>query len=290
MPSRRDLFRTTAASLAAWSLPGSLGAEAVKNQTRNFYFVSMDTRQSFPVADPAAWVLENQKGPILERAALGLASLTPADAHRIVRLVVRRCRLNLVEVRDDRVRVDYWSQNLADLRPFFKTQKLARPEVVVELWERKRETVTQKTGDEYLYGDAINPRICLETLQTKWANRFKVEPDDEQPAPWTHSGYGWPGVESQRIPWKVMKSAWRRTERLPCPNCDGPAILANFGLLQTGFMSKSPRFTQACPPCRRWFQKNPEGYTCSWIKANLDPDVHPEYWVFWGKRRPWTAP
>ena len=44
-----------------------------------------------------------------------------AQTSDIIRLVVRRCRLNLLELRPNQVVVHYWSRHgQADLRPFFK--------------------------------------------------------------------------------------------------------------------------------------------------------------------------
>jgi hypothetical protein len=59
--------------------------------------------ESWPVDDAVAWCLENAQQPILERASAGLLQLTPADGQGIIRLVVRRCRLNLLELRPSRV-------------------------------------------------------------------------------------------------------------------------------------------------------------------------------------------
>jgi hypothetical protein len=67
-----------------------------------------------------AWSLENALQPTLERASEGLRTLTPADGERVIRLVVRRCLLNLIEIHPGRVDVHHWCcQGLADLRRFF---------------------------------------------------------------------------------------------------------------------------------------------------------------------------
>ena len=89
------------------------------------------------MAEPVAWCLEHAQEPILERATVGLSKLTPADDQRIVRLVVRRCRLNLIELHPGQVVVHHWGQQgRADLRPFFKQHGLARKGVQVALIER----------------------------------------------------------------------------------------------------------------------------------------------------------
>jgi hypothetical protein len=97
-------------------LPQSLFASA---PDPNFHFLHTDTLNSWPVTDPVQWPLEHAHEPILARAAEGLSKLTQNDADRIVRLVLRRCSLNLVDVEPGRVVVHYWGPNRADLRPFF---------------------------------------------------------------------------------------------------------------------------------------------------------------------------
>jgi hypothetical protein len=79
------------------------------------------------VADPVAWSLENAGQPILGRARERLVTLDAADPERVIRLVVRRCRLNLIELDPGRVVVHHWGQQgQADWHPFFKHQGLAR--------------------------------------------------------------------------------------------------------------------------------------------------------------------
>ncbi len=43
--------------------------------------------------------LDHKHDPVLERAFDGLCSLSVNDEDRIIRLVVRRCGLNLIEVK-----------------------------------------------------------------------------------------------------------------------------------------------------------------------------------------------
>jgi hypothetical protein len=121
--------------------------------------------------------------PILERANEGLKNLTSNDADRIIRLVVRRCSLNLLELQSGRVVVHHWGSNLADLKPFFKTHGLARPEIMVLLRDRKKEVVTTKSGDEFLYGVPLASDFDLDLFQSKWAGRFEQDADDWQAAP-----------------------------------------------------------------------------------------------------------
>ena len=107
----------------------------------------------WPVDDPVTWALENANQPILERARERLVQLSPADGERIIRLVVRRTSLILVEVNGERVVVNYWGQDtrIDSLRPFFTNQGLVRNEIEVVLIERKREISTIRPGDQFIY-------------------------------------------------------------------------------------------------------------------------------------------
>ena len=239
MPIRRDILKSVAATLTAWLLPHRLFATP---HAHRFHFIKIDPNHSWPVADPVLWALENRDQPILERAAEGLAKLTEDDGVRVLRLVVRRCGLNLLEIHPGMVVVHHWGQQQADLRPFFKQHGLARPEITVELRDRKKEIVTTQTGDSFLYGNQIAEDFPLGLFVRKFANRFTNEPDDWQAAPGTWSGFAWTDLEDNRIPWAAMKSAWRRAVPGVCLNCDRPTLLVNFGLPWTGMLSRTPRF------------------------------------------------
>ena len=115
-------------------------------------------RTAWLVADPVQWSLENARQPILERASERLRKLTTDDGDRIIRLVVRRCKLNLLELLPEQVVVHHWTeQGRADLRPFFKAHRLARSDIKVVVRDRKREVVTTQTGDDFLYGERLLP-------------------------------------------------------------------------------------------------------------------------------------
>lgn len=135
MPTRRDLLKSVAATLTAWLLPHRLFATTADP---SFHFIHADSCNSWPITDPVAWALQNQHEPILERAATGLVKLTENDGDRIIRLVVRRCGLNLIELHPGMVIVHHWGQHHADLRPFFKTLRLARPEIAVDSGTARR--------------------------------------------------------------------------------------------------------------------------------------------------------
>lgn len=190
MPTRRHFLKSTAAAIAALILPKTLFART----PNHFFFIHADSCTFWPVSDPVTWALKNRSQPILERASTGLAKLTENDGDRIVRLVVRRCRLNLLELQPGQVEVQHWGQHRADLRPFFKMHGLARPEIVVQLRDRKKEITTTKPGDDFLFGSKIAADFPFDLFHSKRANRFSIEADDWQAAPNTSSGFSWVSV------------------------------------------------------------------------------------------------
>src|SRR4051812_37178704 len=105
-PTRRTFLQTTLAAAASLFLPRFLFAKA---KPGSFWFLHVGTGESWPVDDPIAWSLDNAHQPILERARERLVTLD-ADPQRVIRLVVRRCRLNLLELRPGRVAVHHWGQ------------------------------------------------------------------------------------------------------------------------------------------------------------------------------------
>ena len=249
MTNRREFLQTTAATIGALVLPKNHFA----TPSSNFHFLHTDTLNSWPVPNPITWSLQNAHEPILERAADGLKKLTAADGDRIIRLVVRRCSLNLLELQGNRVHVQFWGTNgQADLKPFFKTHGLARPEIEVVLRDRNKETVTMLTGDSFLFGVPIASDFPLELFQQKWTSRFVNESDDSQAAPGTASGFAWDGIEDGLIPWVALKSAWRRGASGVCQNCSGPTLLVNFGLRPVGLFNRSPNIIHVCGTCRRY--------------------------------------
>jgi hypothetical protein len=267
-PNRRDFLQSAVAALASFILP--LGLRASRNNP-SFWFIHSDTGNSWPVLDPVSWCLQNAHQPILERAAEGLGKLTASDSDRIVRLVVRRCGLNLLEVQADQVVIHYWGQNgLADLRPFFKSHGQARHEVEVVVRDRKKEVITTQTGDDFLYGVLLAPDFPLDLFQKKWGRRFEQEADDWQAAPNTSSGYAWVGIEDGCIPWIALKSAWRRSAPATCLNCDGPTILTNFGLRSVGMFNRTANFISVCSKCSRSFKDESVRDVAKWMAMNLD--------------------
>lgn len=280
MPNRREILQSVAATLTTWLLPSRLFATP---DAHRFYFIQIDTQHSWPTADSVAWALKNRGQPILERAAEGLANLTEDDGERIIRLLVRRCGLNLLELRPQMVVAHHWGQHQADLRPFFKQHGLARPEIAVELRDRKKEITTTKTGNSFLFGSQIAADFPLAIFLNKYDNRFTSEPDDWQAAPGTWSGFAWDGVEDGQIPWAAMKSAWRRAVPGVCLNCSGQTVLVNFGLPWTGMLSRTPRFEHVCGKCLRVFRDETVDVK-AWMAANLDAEVLPGYEMVWDLR------
>jgi hypothetical protein len=279
MNTRREFLQTSAAIAGSLIVPTSIFATPAPN----FHFLHTDTLNHWPVLDPVQWSLQNAHEPVLARAADGLSKLTMNDGDRIIRLVLRRCSLNLLELQPGRVVVDHWGSNLADLRPFFKTHGLARPEIEVVLRDRKKKTVTTLTGDSFLYGFPLVSDFDIELFKSKWGRRFSNESDDLEAAPNTSSGFAWTGLPDGFIPWMALKSAWRRSGPGVCQNCDGETILTNFGLRQVGMFNRASCFDYVCGTCRRSFRDETVDVK-EWIVANLNAEVWPDAEMVWGKR------
>ncbi|MFO1043273.1 MAG: hypothetical protein U0941_15880 [Planctomycetaceae bacterium] len=278
MPTRRDLLKTTAAVAGSLILPKAVFA----TPDPNFHFIHTDTLNSWPVADPVQWSLEHAHDPILTRAAEGLSNLTVNDGDRIIRLVVRRCSLNLIELQPGRVVVDHWGSHLADLKPFFKTHGLARPDIEVVLRDRKKETVNTTTGDLFLYGVPLASDFPLELFLSKWEKRFEQEADGWSAAPGTSSGLAWDGIPDGSIPWAAMKSAWQRVAPVSCLNCSEPTFLTNFGLRQVSMFNRSGFVEHVCGACRRSFGDEMIDVK-AWLAANLDAVAWPSDELVWGR-------
>jgi len=280
MPTRRDILKSTAAAVASFILPRSLFATTPDHR---FHFLHADTLNSFQVANPVQWSLDHAHEPILERAAKGLLKLTPDDGDRIIRLVVRRCSLNLLELHEEQVVVHHWASHRADLRPFFRTHRLARPDVEVVLLDRKKEIVTAQTGDDYLFGDRLADNFPLDLYLSKWSGRFTLQHDDWTAAPGTRSGYAWGSVEDS-IPWIALKAAWRQAAPLICLNCDQPTILTNFGVPWNGMLNRSAKFIHVCGACRRSFRDDSVKDVPAWVEANLEAEFRPDSEMVWDRR------
>lgn len=279
MTTRREFLQTSATIAGSMILPKAVLA----TPELNFHFIHADSCTSWPIADPVQWSLQNAHDPILARAAEGLAKLKTSDGDRIIRLVVRRCSLNLLELHPGRVVVSHWGSHRADLKPFFKLHGLARQEIQVVLRDRKNETVTTLTGDSFLHGVRLASDFDLELFQSKWQKRFEQEADDWQAAPGTSSGFAWEGMEDGFIPWAALKSAWRRSGPGGCQNCSGETFLMNFGLRQVGVFNRCGFVEHVCGACRRSFRDESVDVRV-WIVANLDEVVQPTDELIWSRR------
>jgi hypothetical protein len=285
-PTRRTFLQTALAAASSLFLPRFL-----LTKRNSFWFMHMPTGEAWAVDDPVAWSLGHAREPILERARERLLTLDAADLERVIRVVVRRCQLNLLELRPGRVVVHHWGlQGQGDLRPFFKQHGLATKGVRVALLDRKRETTTVQTGDDFLYGQPVPPFWPWRVYWTKWQRRAVGEPDDWTAAPHTWSGFAWEGIEPNRIPWAALKSAWRRTAAPLCQNCDLPTTLVNFGFPWCGMFNRRPLFVHACGRCRRLFEDRSVGDVGKWMVKNLDAEVWPDYDMVWDRTRTWEPP
>jgi hypothetical protein len=292
-PTRRGFLQASVAAGVSYFVARGLFARA---NPRSFWLLHTPTGVSWQVDDPVSWSLENARQPILKRAREGLMKLTLDDGDRVIRLVTRRCSLNLLELHPGQVVVHHWGQQqLADLRPFFKAHKLARQEIEVVVRDRKKEIVTRHLGDDYLFGDRLANSNTVELTDfpldlylRKWARRFEEQPDDWTPASGTWSGYAWEGVEDNRIPWTALKSAWRCISPTLCLNCDQPTVLTNFGNPWVGMFSRSPKFVHICGGCRRSFKDESVKDVDGWLTMNLDAKVRPDFVMIWDRRVEWV--
>lgn len=280
--SRRDFIRSTASALASAFFHWNFFS---RKPDKSFWFLHADTGASWEIPDPVEWPLANVNLPVLVGASEGLGKLSSQDGDRIIRLVTRRCGLNLIEQSPGKIVVSYWCQTgLANVRPFFKKHQLARNDVQVFLKDRKKEIVTSHTGDDFLFGEKLAADWPMDLFLMKWRWRFLSQPDDWTAAPVTWSGYAWEGLEPNRIPWAALKSAWRRGNAFPCQNCDRPTILVNFGEPWTALFRRSPRFIYVCRVCHRSFRDESVKEAGAWIAANLDAEVLPNFMMNWDYR------
>ncbi len=286
--SRRSFLKTAVGAVASFCLPRVLLA---RGSPTSSWFLDTLTGEFWPVGDPVSWSLANAQKPILACARERLVTLDAADPQRVIRLVVRRCKLNLIESSPGRVVVHHWGQQgRGDLRPFFKQHDLAQKKVEIVLIERKREITTIQPGEDFLFGERLHPFWPWKAFWKKWQRRHQEERDDWTEAPGTLSGYAWDGVEPNLIPWSALKSAWRRTTPLLCLNCDQPTIMTNFGFPWHGMFNRYARFVYVCRQCRRSFEDDSVKDVPEWLVMNLDAEVWPKFEMVWDRKVKWTPP
>lgn len=278
--TRREFLKTVLVAAASLILPLRIrGANLC-------WFLHTPSGQSWTVDEPVSWALANTTKPILDRAKERLGTLDAADPQRVIRLVIRRCKLNLIEIQPERVVVQYWGQQgQGELRPFFKAHGLSRKNVEVVLIDRKREASTVKRSEEFLYGERLTEEFPVEQYVSKWRNREVEEPDDWQPAPYSSSNYCWRGVEERCIPWTVLKAAWRHEPAPPCLNCDQPTLLIAFGYFPCGLCNLWPTVSRICPLCSSRFADHSPWNGRTWMLANLGESLLPICQIVFGQRR-----
>ena len=283
-PCRRGFMQAAAALVAAGSIPTGGAAAPVPR----CYFVG--PAGAWAADDPAAWALARQADlPELEHARERLATLTLDRHENILRVVLRRGPLSLVEVNGAMVTAQHWTRpGKVDLRPFFKANGLARPDVAVTIVYRKKEITENRTGKEFLYGSPIPADFPADVFARKRLNCFVVEADDNAPAPFTGSGFGWQGVPGDSIPWRALKSAWRNAPQTACPNCDGSALIRNFGYRQVSFFGFAGALVNSCFRCGTE-ETTIAGDHISWLTRHLEVAHRPVDRLVFGARRPWNS-
>jgi hypothetical protein len=243
------------------------------------FFIHGPTGSTWPVDDPIPGCLQHSRDEaILAPARERLMTLGPADADRIVRLVVRRCKLTLLDVRPVRVLVHFWSrEERADLRPFFKAHGLARPSVEVVLLRRKDEFVSLYRGDDFLFGEP-HRRFPWDVYQGKWGRRNEQEEGDRTQAPESLTNFSWAGMPAPFIPWTVLKWLWMREQAPACPNCEVPQAMLRFWWrrrVRVGGLNST--LTRGCFACRRVFVEGYPGDLLEWIVKTLDGSLWPTH-------------
>ena len=255
------------------------------------FFLHTPSGKSWEVADPAQWCLDNAHGPLLRRARERLLTLTAADRERVIRLVTRRCRLNLIEIQPERVVVHHWGrEGLADLRSFFRKHSPAKQGVEVFLIDRKQEVITVRPGADFMYGEKPAEDFPLDLYRRKWRRRGEEEVDDRTAAPASWSSFVWEGSEPGLIPWAVLKSAWRKENSPRCPNCGGPTILTGCGRVQCGMFNWRYVLRHACLGCGREFEESLPADPDRWLATHLDRPLLPAFQMIWGKPNKWLPP
>lgn len=239
-----------------------------------FWFVQFQPMSWWPVLDPVAWCIDNAHLPLLDPALDRLMSGdVGSDPQRLLNVVLRRCKLNLVEIpTSNRVLQHYWT-DLADPRLLFKEQGLARPDVQVALVQHKYGIVVLQPGDKLLYGEKPWHGFRWTDYQCKWDRRGQDEADDWMGA--TRTNYSWEGMPERWVPWAVLKAIWRRKDTPPCPNCDMPLVLVAFRLNRHLLSSNDSYREWVCFFCRRWFVDWCWGSIWPWLAQHLEPPLLP---------------
>ena len=239
-----------------------------------YHFIHAATGESSAVDDPVAWCLEHARDPLLENARERLLQCdSRTDPQRILNVVYRRCGLNMAEVRPGHLVVHHWTA-LADIRPFCKLHRLARPDVQVATVRHKEGLVVVQPGDGFLYGGLLGAGFPWDEYRQRWEHRHEGRADDAAASPCGRSSYRWEGVEAGRVPWAALKSIWRREQAIPCPNCDTPLAAWAFTWRHRTLLSMHGHVFRLCFACRRDFQESTGGLR-PWLAATLAPGLLP---------------
>ncbi len=208
-PTRREFLKVGLAAVALPALPTSATAS---EQPVSFWFIEygtgphqIGTGRCWPVDDPAAWALANADNPILARAKERLTNVAScSDPQRVIRLVARRCKLNLIEVSPQQVVVHYWGNDVR-AKPGCSHSSIGMA------WRGAMSMSFCSTGSEKPFRKSAATITCsangcrkdfpLELFMRKWERRDVGESDDWTAAPCTWAGFCWDGIERDSIPW-----------------------------------------------------------------------------------------
>jgi len=238
------------------------------------FFLHTLTGDLFSADDPIGWCLENAQTPLLAagRERLLLCNRR-TDGDRILNVALRRCGLNLIDIRPGRVTVRYWT-GLVDLHPILKSRGLLRSDVRVALVRQKTGLVILQPGDDFLSGERPGSDFFWAEYRERWERRHERQPDDEAASPRGRSSYSWERTVEGRIPWVALKSAWRNEPATLCPNCDLPLAVWSFSWRHRTLLSMSGHVARCCFGCRHDFRED-TGDPWPWVVATLDGGLLP---------------
>jgi hypothetical protein len=249
-----------------------------------YFFLHVPSSRSWPTDNPHKWLINRRDDEILAEARERLL-LSPNDADRCLRVVLRRCDLVLIQiVADDRIVVHHWSDPAPDLRAFAKVNRLARAGIQVVFANSKngKLAVHKNAEDLLLFGVRVGPRFPWSEYAEKYERLHAEEAGDKNAASAAYTNFLWEterGGPHERLTWQVLKAVWN-AERVECPNCDMPLVLVGFEW-RIGMLSfRSGRSVRVCPQCRRRFDRVEET-PLAWLASVLPPDLRPTQLRLW---------
>lgn len=242
--------------------------------------------------DLAVWIEENIDGPVLASAHDALRETD--DLWRRRRLIARRSRLAIIEINPTdvalpdrlsctprdlrrtadqpttraRIRIGHWWKRFGDMRPFFKLNGLAKPEIEVEVVNLRLKTVSKRRGSDYLFGVPYAGEPSVQELFARWSRRGEplaaIGPDATRPLVW--QSYG-PRLGGNPLPWSALEAAWRVLPPLRCPNCHIDMIPVAFGARRDGRFRPHLLCQALCTRCRRLHESPLESTQLGNIRA-----------------------